>query len=352
MASLATFNVNNLFVRYRFGQAFPGDASGKSAVTDPLEGYLPIYEQDAFRLFNPLQRDLAAKAITGDGTRLPDVLCLQEVESLIALRSFNEQHLRSAYRYALLIDSRDMRQIDVGVLSNLPILSVRTHVDDRKVPADSRDPYLFSRDCVEVTVELAGGRQLHLFVNHLKSQFIDYRRASTPAKRKAARERNDRRRLAQATRVRELLHERFPGQAFRRELFAVLGDLNETPASPSLAPLTEDAGLEPALERIPDEADRWTHWYRSENTVSQLDHILLSAALSRGTAGTLPVIERRGISYARTLADGLPGPRRTSFVRSDDDPDPIPVEFRFPRFPDVTPDAYASDHCPVILDLA
>jgi hypothetical protein len=51
VASLATFNVNNLFVRYRFGQTFPGDASGKSAVTDPLEGYLPIYEQDAFRLF-------------------------------------------------------------------------------------------------------------------------------------------------------------------------------------------------------------------------------------------------------------------------------------------------------------
>ena len=64
MASLATFNVNNLFVRYRFGQTFPGDASGKSAVTDSLEGYLPIYEQGAFRLFNPLQRDLAAQAIT------------------------------------------------------------------------------------------------------------------------------------------------------------------------------------------------------------------------------------------------------------------------------------------------
>lgn len=180
MGSLATFNVNNLFVRYRFGQRFPGDMSGKSAVIDPLEGYLPIYEQGAFRLFNPLQRDLAAMAITGDGTRLPDVLCLQEVESLIALRSFNEQHLRSAYRYALLIDSRDMRQIDVGVLSNLPIAAVRTHVDDRKVPADRRDPYLFNRDCVEVTVELPDGRPLHLFVNHLKSQFIDYRQANTP----------------------------------------------------------------------------------------------------------------------------------------------------------------------------
>jgi hypothetical protein len=54
---------------------------------------------------------------------------------------------------------------------------------------------------------------------------------------------------------------------------------------------------------------------------------------------------------ARQGRDGLPGPRRTSFVRSDDDPDPTPVDFRFPRFAGVSPDAYASDHCPIILDL-
>lgn len=349
MASIATFNVNNLFVRYRFGQRFPGDVSGRSEVTDAAEGYLPIYEQGAFRLFNETQRDLAAKAVTGDGTRLPDVLCLQEVESLIALRSFNEQHLGSAYRYALLIDSRDMRQIDVGVLSNLPIVALRSHVDDRKRPADRRDPYLFSRDCAEVTVDL-GGALLHLFVNHLKSQFIDYRQADTPAKRRAARARNDRRRLAQAGAVRDLLAERFPGTTFRRALFAVLGDLNETPHAASLAPLA-NAGLESALDRIPVEADRWTHWYRGENSVSQLDHLLLSPALARRTAGAAPVIERRGIGYARTLADGLPGPRRTSFVRSDDDPRPVAVDFRFGRFPGVSPDAYASDHCPIVLDV-
>jgi hypothetical protein len=41
--TLATFNANNLYVRYRFGQTFPGDMSGKSAVTDPEFGYLPMY---------------------------------------------------------------------------------------------------------------------------------------------------------------------------------------------------------------------------------------------------------------------------------------------------------------------
>src|SRR4029453_12694152 len=98
--TLCTFNVNNLFVRYRFGSTFPGDVSGKSAVTNPAQGYLPMYDPDLFELFNPIQRELAAKAITRDGTILPDILCLQEVESLIALRAFNERHLKGGYRQA------------------------------------------------------------------------------------------------------------------------------------------------------------------------------------------------------------------------------------------------------------
>jgi hypothetical protein len=39
--TVCTFNANNVFVRYRFGQTFPGDMSGKSAVNEPSLGYLP-----------------------------------------------------------------------------------------------------------------------------------------------------------------------------------------------------------------------------------------------------------------------------------------------------------------------
>jgi hypothetical protein len=49
--TLCTFNANNLFVRYRFGQTFPGDMSGKSAVNEPALGYLPMYDPDMFDLF-------------------------------------------------------------------------------------------------------------------------------------------------------------------------------------------------------------------------------------------------------------------------------------------------------------
>ena len=43
-----------------------------------------MYDPDLFELFNPIQRELAAQAITREGTVRPDIVCLQEVESLIA----------------------------------------------------------------------------------------------------------------------------------------------------------------------------------------------------------------------------------------------------------------------------
>src|SRR4030095_16314646 len=99
------------------------DISGRSAVTNPQDGYLPMYDPDLFDLFNVEQRRMAARVRTGDGTRdLREVLCMQEVESLIALRRFNELHLGAAYPYALLIDSRDFRQLDVAVLSTFPLV--------------------------------------------------------------------------------------------------------------------------------------------------------------------------------------------------------------------------------------
>ena len=346
---ICNFNVNNLFVRYRFGQTFPGDMSGKSEIENPKFGYLPIYDNDLLQLFNPVQRELAARAITNNRSKYPDVVCLQEVESLIALRRFNEEHLASKYPFALLVDSRDFRMIDVGILSKLPILDVRSHVDDLDpdAAANSTRPWLFSRDCLEVTVKLTGSKTLTLFINHLKSKFIDPEKANTPAKRVAQRKKDDKLRKRQADRILEIVKKRFPGRAFQSELFAVVGDLNDEPSGQPLSPLFVGSGLTDALTRLANQTDRWTHWWRSENSVSQIDGVLLSPALAQATAGKMPRIERRGISYSRILQDGGIGPKVTHFQQVDDDPNPLPVDFRFDRFSDVTTEAYASDHCPV-----
>jgi len=76
------------------------------------------------------------------------------VESLIALRVFNEQFFKSTYPYALVIDSRDLRQIDVGVLSKYPIIDVRSHADDKK----GDNEYIFSQDCLEARLDAPNQR--------------------------------------------------------------------------------------------------------------------------------------------------------------------------------------------------
>ena len=351
MTLLCNFNANNLYVRYRFGGTFPGDVSRKSAVEDPKQGYLPMYNPGSFELFNPLQRELAARSLTQDETVLPDIVLLQEVESLIALRAFNEEKLAGRYPYALLIDSRDLRQIDVGVLSQLPISTVRSHVDDRAKPASKTSPWLFSRDCLEVAFELPSGKHLTVFINHLKSKFIDTRTNKTPAQQAKAKKSNDDKRRAQAKAILRLLHERFPGDAWDTEYFIVAGDLNDEPGSATMKDLVVDSGLENAISRIPVEADRWTHWWRSQNTAGQLDYLLLSPALAAATEGQQPVIERRGISFRDILSSGATGPRKTRYHRRDDDPKPISTDFSFQRFDGVTQTDYASDHCPVFFEV-
>jgi endonuclease/exonuclease/phosphatase family metal-dependent hydrolase len=203
---------------------------------------------------------------------------------------------------------------------------------------------MFSRDCLEVDIELnrSGSRTLTLSLNHLKSKY-----AETADERLRA----DRLRRRQASAVADILRERFPGRAYDKSLFAVLGDLNDEPSSPCLRPLLDKCDLVNALDRIPREQDRWTHWYRSDNTVGALDYVLLSPALDRATRSVVPTIERRRISFARVLADGGSGPRQTRYVRREDDSEAIDVDFRFTRFPEVRPEVYASDHCPVAFEV-
>jgi endonuclease/exonuclease/phosphatase family metal-dependent hydrolase len=257
---------------------------------------------------------------------------------LIALRHFNEDFLGAQYPYAFLLDSRDFRQIDVGILSRLELLDIRSYVDE----PDTTAGFLFSRDCLEVEVQLPGNRRLALFINHLKSKY-----AETPAEREAG----DAKRLRQAGKVASIVRSRFPGSRFNEAYFAVVGDLNDEPSAATVAPLVQDLGLTNALDAIPDETDRWTHWWRSENEASQLDYLLLSPALAAAVDGAPPHIERRGLGFSRVLVDGSSGPRLTHFSRGDDDLNPTPVGFQFPRFEEVTPADYASDHCPVFLTI-
>lgn len=359
--TLCTFNVNNLYVRYRFGEKFPGDRSQQASHVAPEGwGFLPLNTEGTVKIFNAEQREMAALAIRRGKERsnklekpkkplkpvkpenYPDILCLQEVESLIALREFNRVHLEGVYPYAVLLDGRDLRHIDVAVLSKLPITSVRTHIDDPDPKEKGKAAYIFSRDCLEVDIQLTkAGKTLTLFVNHLKSKF-----AETDADRKSG----DAKRERQADEVKKIVNARFPDLG--KGLYAIVGDLNDEPRSKPLAPLMKNTPFVNAVERIVDENERWTHWYRGENQVSQMDFLLLSPELDKATKNEMPVIERRGIGFDRVLANKKgTGPKLTKLHKIDDDPNPVEIDFQFSRFTGVTPSVYASDHCPIFLEI-
>lgn len=367
MVTVATFNANNLFVRYRFGSAFPGAPATAAAPTPPAPvnpattasakfGFLPRYEDASFEVFNAPQRELAARALTRGGEHpLPDLVVLQEIESLIALRVFNERYLGGHYTQALLVDSRDYRQIDVGVLAGptVQIQNVRTHVDLRAKPGEEIRPdwpWQFSRDCLEVQTRLPGGRRFTVFVNHFKSKFVQPKKGQTKADIEAETQLAADYRLRQARAVVELVHARFPGTRFSKGWFAVAGDFNSLSAE---APALEiaAAGLEDAVARLTAE-QRWTEYYAGGESVGQLDYLFLSPAVAAVTAGTLPHIERRGIGMREASAvDGLPLPKQVKLEVSDTQPPAAMIPFRFDRFPGVTAKSKASDHCPVFFDL-
>ncbi|NTV00888.1 MAG: hypothetical protein HGA55_07195, partial [Methanoregulaceae archaeon] len=290
------------------------------------------------KLFEPLgraKRTLAAEAIIGDLGRYPDILCLQEVESLPALRRFNEDYLRAAYSSAFLVESHDTRRIHTGVLSKRPLRRIRSHLD---IP-DRRGTFLFSRDCLEIDIKVdtGQGETLTLLINHFKSGLES--EAHVLKEAASLRER-------QAEGVVEILRERFPGPAFDTALFAVIGDLNDDPDSEVLRPLTRESGLVDALERITDQRARWTYWLRKKNSVFPYDQILLSPRLDEISQSSRPRIEKRGIGFRRYVKKKLQGPKRV-YLPQPGRREPGRIDFQFDRFPEVTPKVEASDHCPV-----
>jgi endonuclease/exonuclease/phosphatase family metal-dependent hydrolase len=115
----------------------------------------------------------------------------------------------------------------VGLLTKFPIRGIRTNIYDGT--STSR---IFSRDCLELDLELPDGRMLYVLCNH----FVSKMNGDPPSSRK--------RRLRQAQRVAEILS----GYNLKRDLVIVAGDMNDTPDSPAMKPLVNLPGLHDVLE--------------------------------------------------------------------------------------------------------
>jgi endonuclease/exonuclease/phosphatase family metal-dependent hydrolase len=255
--------------------------------------------------------DEDSKKITGKAIREidADIVCLQEIENLLVLERFNSQYLGGmGYKHRMLIDSHDMRHIDVAVISRYPFAYVNTHRHERN---KANTTWKFSRDCLEVDFEI-NDKRLSLYINHLKSMM--YGRAETKARRQE-----------QAERVADIIDGYWKGKKYEGN-FACVGDLNDyIDAKTSLKALASHPQLVNVVDRLP-KADRWTHFWADGGEYRQLDYIFLSKTLADASNGN-PGIERQGLPWRAERYSG-------------------------PRFSDVGENnPKASDHCPVYMDI-
>jgi endonuclease/exonuclease/phosphatase family metal-dependent hydrolase len=320
---LSTFNCQNLFSRARIlslaDQARVAELMAQAAelealmaqpacsaadqhriadLAQALSRYLEITAAGSLRfrrsVFAQAQRELKAKVIRSVGA---DVQCLVEVEDRSALEAFNRRALSGAFSHHMLVGCLDPRGIDVGLMSKLPIRSLRSHLLGRD------GERVFGRDCLEVELALPDGRSLHLLINHFKSQGHGDPRHGDAQRRR------------QASAVAGILAERHD---LAQEFVAVLGDFGDSPqrAPQCLSPLLRLDGLHDTLAlqfAIPD--DRWTaHGRRNE----QVDYILVSDALKAclRQAGIerrgMPDLQRNTISQEQPFPELGPGTHAAS----------------------------------------
>jgi len=311
---ITTFNVENLFTRFRF-------AKGVDPVEAKEDGFTS--EDLRFKLHDP-----QSKRLTADTMRAckADVFALQEVEDLDTLKKFRDRWLGGSevWPHALVIDGNDDRRIDVGVLSRFPIVHARTWQHLRG--PDGR--YVFDRDCLEVDIDGPHG-VVTLYVNHFKSM------RPPNGHDGPGREVTRPRRAQQARTLVEIVQQRFgddPGEG----AFVVCGDFNDFLADTdegrtAIAELVGWDAVENVVQRLPAD-ERWTHYFGGfarhglPPAYRQLDYLLPSRRLARLNPQP-PQIERRGQPLR---AERYTGERFAGIGRSR------------PK---------ASDHCPLSFDL-
>lgn len=216
-----------------------------------------------------------------------DIQCFVEVENRETLSNFNGDLLGSKrFPFNILIDGNDDRGIDVGLLSRFPIKNLRTHIFDKEKPT-SRS-FIFSRDCLEVELEMTGGKSLFILCNHFKSKGFSASQTDADKKRKA-----------QANRVKEILKSNYD---LKTDMVVVLGDFNDTPDSNPLAELLAVPNLFDVLKVKfgNDIENTYTYFFKKK---IQIDYLLVSKPLKE--AMTDAGVERRGMFDIDTLSNGV-----------------------------------------------
>ena len=363
---VATFNVENLMNRFDF-TGFHNELH--------QDRVLALYDIKDEAQYRQLERARAI-AHTDDTRQLTalaiaaaraDILCLQEVDNVEALKAFEYGYLfkmvGSGYREKYISRGNDSRGIDVAVMvrdktaHGEPIEFVRMtshahvtydevglHTPELAETGNDGNERIFRRDCFEIDFRV-GGKPLTLYGVHFKSM-------GSPRNGLTGREATMPIRIAEAQAVRRIIENRFGADHAAKKNWLICGDLNDYREriviegdelngyrfdvrhedASSLNVLTGGGFCENAVERLPPE-QRWTLYHTrgpQERHLCQLDYLLLSRRLAESNAKALPDIVRNG------------QPWRTIFPPGQE------VD-RFPRTGWDRPKA--SDHCPVAMTI-
>lgn len=206
--SIATYNVHNLFDDIDDGGEYPEFRAGSGRWNGAL------YRK---RLDGVAE---AVLSFPSGGSKGPDILCLQEVESLKVLRDLSSGPL-SACRYSwCALGGPESSPIHCAVLSRVPVSRARFHA------VDCAGGFRQGRDCIELDVAVPesgrrpktaperGSLEFTLFVCHWKSR-LEGARETEGQRRQAA--------ALLAGRARQIRLAR-PGRPI-----VICGDFNESP---------------------------------------------------------------------------------------------------------------------------
>lgn len=304
---IASFNCENLFMRYRFSSKL-SDKKKEEAVKNGF-----IIDPFMFQRITDEEKVITAKAIKETKA---DIIGLIEVENMDTLKNFCTQYLKD-YKYKALIDGNDPRLIDVALISKIPFDNIVTH-QTMKLQGQSKP--VFSRDCLEVNFTISG-KPFAVFVNHFKSM-LD-KKAKTPAQ---GRSNTATKRINQSKAVINILKRKY-GNNPGNHSWVLLGDLNDyNDSKSSLKELYQSPWMVNLLEKELPAGENWTHyWDTTKVSVAerykQIDYLFPSKSLYQKLNGK-PEIVRKGIITKATKYQG-------------------------PRFADVTDKIGASDHCPI-----
>ena len=362
---LATFNAENLMHRFDFS-GYRNDLRRDRAIQ-----MVKVEDEEHFKRLEEARviahtddtMQLTALAIA---ETMADIVCLQEVENIEALNSFEYGYMFKmigrGYRQKYLIEGNDGRGIDVAVMARektsdgekIEFIDMRSHAyltyqdaglhnSELKLMGEEAHEKIFRRDCLEIDFKI-GGKLVTLFVVHFKSMGsskggVDGREYTMPV------------RMAEAKAVRQIVSQKFNGKTDNKR-WLICGDMNDYRSrvivdggvgqkhhfkwveaeTSAINQLLDKNFCVDLLERR-EKLDQWTLYHSrgpEEQHLCQLDYLLASPSIARFNQNAVPEIVRSGQPY------------RTVFPPGQD------VD-RYPRVGWDRPKS--SDHCPVVVSL-